>query len=191
MEAQRAVWLAHEDAVKYERVKVEVNVHRPAEALHARHHAGLPTREPLAPRLAAIHAAERAHEDVQHRAAEPVIVGQPVAQSVRDREYPLPDRHVGRQHVVDEVRRALGHAPSPAARTNRPPFAREGHEPLERAVPAPHAGEAVRQHPTPEELPELGGDERWQATPISPGIDGGEEVGEVRAHNTVEHARCR
>jgi hypothetical protein len=49
----------------------------------------------------------------------------------------------------------------------------------------------VRQHTTAEEFPELGGDERWQATPISTGIDGGEEIGEVRAHHTVEHARRR
>jgi len=48
----------------------------------------------------------------------------------------------------------------------------------------------VCQHPTAEKLPELGGDERWQATPIGTGIDGGEEVGEVHAHHTVEHARC-
>ena len=63
---------------------MEVHVHGSAEALHARHRAGLAARQALAPRLAAIRAAERAHEDVQHRAAEPVIVGEPVAQPVRD-----------------------------------------------------------------------------------------------------------
>ena len=116
MEAQRAVRLAHEDAVEDERVIVEVNVHRPAEALHARHHAGLSAREPLAPRLAAIRAPERTHEDVQHRAAEPVVVGESVAQPVRDREHPLSDGHVGRQHLIDETRRALGHPSSPILR---------------------------------------------------------------------------
>jgi hypothetical protein len=53
--------------------QVKVNVHRPAEALHACHHAGLSAREALAPRLAAIRAPERAREEMQYRAAEPVI----------------------------------------------------------------------------------------------------------------------
>jgi hypothetical protein len=66
MEAQCAVRLGPEDAIEDERVKVNVHVHRPAEALHARHHAGLAADESLAPRLAAIRAAERAHEHLQH-----------------------------------------------------------------------------------------------------------------------------
>jgi hypothetical protein len=40
-----------------------------------------------------------------------MIVGQPVAQPVRDREHPLADGHVGGQHVIHEVRCALGHQP--------------------------------------------------------------------------------
>ena len=63
MEAQRAVPLAHEDAVEDERVKVEVHVHGSAEALHARHHTGLSARQPLTPRLAAIGAAHPAAEE--------------------------------------------------------------------------------------------------------------------------------
>jgi len=85
MEAQPAVPLAHEDAVEDERVKVEVHVHGSAEALHARHHAGLAARQPPTPGLAAIRAAERAHEDVQDGATQPMIVGQAVAEPVRDR----------------------------------------------------------------------------------------------------------
>jgi hypothetical protein len=41
----------------------------------------------LAPSLAAIRAAERAHEDVQDRATEAMIVGESVAQPVWDREH--------------------------------------------------------------------------------------------------------
>ena len=191
MEAQCAVRLVHEDAVENERVKMEVNVHRPAKALHARHHAGLSAREPLAPCLAAIRAAERAHEDVQHRATEPVVVGEPVPQPVRDREHPLSDGHVGRQHVIDEMRRALGHPPSPAARANRAPFARERYQPLERAVPAPHTGEAMGQYPAAKEFPELVHDEPGETTAVRLRVDSGEELGEVRAHDAVEHARGR
>ena len=35
MEAQRAVWIAHEDAIEDQGVKMEVRVHRPAETLDA------------------------------------------------------------------------------------------------------------------------------------------------------------
>jgi hypothetical protein len=63
MEAQ-AVRLLDIDAVEDERVKMEVNIHRPAEALHACHHARLSAGEPVPPGRTAIRAAECAHEDV-------------------------------------------------------------------------------------------------------------------------------
>jgi hypothetical protein len=123
MEAQRAVRLGHEHAVENERVKVEMNVDRPAEALHARHHPGLSARQPLAASLAAIRAAERTHEDVQDGATQAMVVGKSVAQPVRDREHPLSDGDVRRQHVIDQVRGTLGHTPSPAAGADRTPLA--------------------------------------------------------------------
>jgi hypothetical protein len=63
----------------------------------------MPVSPPGSPwhRLAAIRAAERAHEDVQYRATEPVVVGESVAQPVWHREHPLSDGHVGRQHMID------------------------------------------------------------------------------------------
>jgi hypothetical protein len=191
VEAQRAIRLAYEHAVEHERVKVEVKIHRPAEPLHARHHAGLSAGEPLPPGLAAIGAAERAHEAVQDGATQPMIVGQPVAQPVRDREHPLAHGHVGGQHVIYEVRCALGHSPSPAARTDRAPLAREGHQPLERAVPAPDAREAMGQHPAAQEFPELVDDEAGKTTAVRFGVHGCEELGEVRAHDAVQHTRRR
>src|SRR3989442_7982308 len=54
LEAQCAVRLAHEHAVEHQRVKMEVNIDRPAEALHARHHPVSPPARPLAPCLTAI-----------------------------------------------------------------------------------------------------------------------------------------
>jgi hypothetical protein len=65
----------------------------------------------LAPSLAAIRAAERAHEDVQDGATPPMIVGEAVAQPVWNREHTLSDGDVRRQHVIDQVRGALGHQP--------------------------------------------------------------------------------
>src|SRR5438445_1385036 len=88
---------------------------------------------------------------------------------------------------IDRRRRASGKVvvtqPSPAARTDRAPFARERHEPLERAVPAPHAGEAVAQHPAAEKFPELVYDEPGETTAVRLRVDGGDELGEVRAHD--------
>ena len=110
---------------------------------------------------------------------------------MRDREHPLSDGHVGWQHMIHEVRRAFGHPPSAATRTDRPPLAREGHEPLERALPAPDAREAMGQHPAAKELPELVDDEAGKATAVRLCVHGGEELGEVRAHDAVEHARRR
>ena len=108
MKAQRAVRLAPEDPIEDERVEVHVQVEGAPEPLHARHHAGLPTGES---RVAAIGRAQRPHEDVQHRATQPVIVGESVAEPVGDREHPLPHRHVGRENMIDQVRGALGHQP--------------------------------------------------------------------------------
>jgi hypothetical protein len=95
MKTQRAVRFVNEDAVEHERVKMEVKVHCAAEALHTGHHAGLSAREPLTPRLAAIRAAERANEDLEDGATQPMIVGQSVAQPVWNREHPPSDGDVG------------------------------------------------------------------------------------------------
>ena len=48
-----------------------------------------------------------------------------------------------RDHLVDEVRGALGHAPRDARGTESPSFARERHQLLVRAVGTAHAQEAV------------------------------------------------
>jgi len=58
---------------------------------------------------------------------------------------------------------------------------------FERAVPAPHAGEAVAQHSASQEFPELVDDEPGETTAVRLRVDGGEELGEVCAHDAVEH----
>jgi hypothetical protein len=65
--------------------------------------------------------------------------------------------------MIDEVGHALRHPPAATARTDRAALAREWDEPLERAVPASHAGEPVGQHPAAEELPEVVDDEARKA----------------------------
>jgi hypothetical protein len=48
----------------------------------------------------------------------------------------------------------------------------------------------VAQHATAEEFPELGHDEPGETAAVRLRVHGGEELGEVRAHDAVEHA-CR
>ena len=47
------------------------------------------------------------------------------------------------------------------------------------------------QHPAAEEFPELVDDEAGEATAIRLRVDDGEELGEMCAHDAVEHARRR
>jgi len=60
-----------------------------------------------------------------------------------------------RQHLVDNTGGALRHAPPAATRAEAPALAGERHEPLERAVGAPQAREAVRQQTACKEVSEL------------------------------------
>jgi hypothetical protein len=167
-----------------------MEIHGPAEALHARHHAGLAACEPLAPRLAPIRASERAHEHLQHGAAEPMIVGEPIAQRVRDRQDPLSDRDIGRQDLVDQVRRPFDHPPSAAAWTHRATLARKRHEGSNAQSPQ-RTRAKLRQHAAAEELSELAHDERGEPRPVGPVADVGGEVAPVPADDAVEHTRRR
>jgi hypothetical protein len=162
MEDERVVRLVDEDPIEHERVEVDVKIEGPAEPLHAGHHARLATGESLPLGLAPIRGAQRPYEDPEHRPAQAMIVGEPVAQAVGHREHPLAHRHVGRKHVLDEVGGPLGHPPAATARAEAPPFAAEWHEPLERAVGAPHPREAVRQDTAAQELLKLVDDEGRQ-----------------------------
>jgi len=77
--------------------------------------------------------------------------------------------------------------PPTAARAEASPLAGERHEPLERAVGAPQAREAVRQHPAGQEVAELVFHElrqRW-AVRVAPGRV--EEGLEVLVDHAVQH----
>src|SRR6185369_15163449 len=66
---------------------------------------------------------------------------------MRDREHPLAHGDVGWEDVLDEMCRALGHAPSAAARTEAPPLTGEGEQAFERAVAPANPGEAMGSTP--------------------------------------------
>ena len=116
-----------------------------------------------------------------------MIPGQPVTQARRQTQHPLPHGHP-REHLVDQVRRALGHAPSAAARTEPAPMTRERHEAVEPTSLAPKPREAPAEPPAPKKVAELLLDETGQ--PLA-----GAEVGclhtkrlEVIAHHLIQDA---
>lgn len=83
-----------------------------------------------------------------------MIPRQEITKTVGQAQHPLANRHA-RQHILDEARGGLGHAAADAPRAEAAAFARERHEPFERALAAPETGTAVRQHAAREEIPEL------------------------------------
>ena len=85
---------------------------------------------------------DRPHGTPHHAAAEGVIPGEPVAEPVRKAEDPLAHRYP-REHVVDEMGGALGHAASAAARAQCAALAGERDEPVEAAPDAAEPGERV------------------------------------------------
>jgi hypothetical protein len=105
-----------EDAVKHERVIVEVELEAAPEALDHDDRSGLAVADPVGARHVCVEREERAGTHAQHRAAQRVIPGQAVAQAIRQRQHPLAHRHPW-QHLVDQKGRAFGHAAPATART--------------------------------------------------------------------------
>ena len=93
VKCQPAPRVVGEHAVQHEGVKMDVDVQRPTRALHRRHHPRLHTGNAARARVAPVHVAQRARVHAQHRAAQPVIPRQLVAQPIRQRQHPLALRH--------------------------------------------------------------------------------------------------
>ena len=100
------------------------------------------------------------------------------------RQHPLPDRHLG-NHLIDEDRSALGHAPRNARGAKPAPLAGERHQLLVRAVNAAHAQKSVRQNPAFEKALELVPDERGQAR-AGPRFDLSEERLQMLPHQPMQ-----
>ena len=73
---------------------------------------------------------------------ETVVRRREILQPIREREHPLADRD-GRQDVVHQVRRPLGHPPPAAARADAVTLAGKRYEALERAMRATHPGKTA------------------------------------------------
>jgi hypothetical protein len=100
------------DAVQRQRVEVNVQVERRAEALDEGDGAALlRANAPLPSRASAKLREQGTDEGAKHFARELRVVGAAVAECVGERENPLPHRRF-RQHAIDQMRRRIRHATS-------------------------------------------------------------------------------
>ena len=125
---------------------VDVEIQRPAEPLDHGHRAPARLREARGTPLVAQQAEHGSKEHGRPPAAPVVVPCQPVPQPVWQTQHPLPYRDV-RNDVVDQVCRAFRHTAATAARTERPSFAREGHEPVHATLAAVKPREPTCQEP--------------------------------------------
>src|SRR5207302_6949034 len=128
--------------------------------------------------------------DAEDLAAELVIPGEEVAQSVGQAEHPLAYGDV-REDVINEVCRLLRDAAAGAAWTEAPSFAREGHEPLEGTVLAPNACKTSADRAAGQELPELALDEPGEAATLAVISDLPQEGFQVLADDAMEDGALR
>lgn len=189
VEAKSAVRPWRVDAVKEQRVEVDVQVEGVTEALHDGDRAALTAcHAPLLARPTPQRSDNRAHEDAQDGAREWGVVGEAVAEREGKREHPLPHRDLGHD-PVHQVRGRICHAPAAARRAEAAAFAGEGDDPVESAAVAMHPHESVGEDPAAQEAPELALDEPWHRALAGQCL--GEKGLELRLDRAVEHALLR
>ncbi len=184
VEAHAPFGAAGVDAIEDERVEVEVQIQRVAEALHEGDGAALAAREPpLLSRSAPERGEDRAHEDGEDQARKARVVGEAVAERKGQREHPLAHGHLG-QHAVDEMGGRVGHAPAATGGAEAAPLAGKSDEAIVAAGLAAHAHEAVGEDSALEIAAELALDEARHGALALPRA--GEEGFELLAHHRVE-----
>ena len=116
-----------------------------------------------------------------------MVPRQRVPQAVRQAQDPLANGDDG-EHVIDQVRRALGHPAAAAARTHRPALAGKRYQPVQPAAGTPKSGEAPGKEPAAQEAAKLFLDEPRQPVPVGDPRRLGPKRLEVIAHHPVQHA---
>ncbi|HYC50610.1 MAG TPA: hypothetical protein VEB19_05805 [Gemmatimonadaceae bacterium] len=139
-------------------MKVHIRIQRRAEALNCGDSTTLTRASPALAGAAPLEAQQRADEHRQDLATEPVIPSEDITQSIGESEHPLPDRQAA-EHVINQMRRELGHPPPAARRAEAPALAREGDENLVSAALTAKAGEAACERAAGEKLSQLVFDE--------------------------------
>jgi hypothetical protein len=155
MQARLALWLFDvlRHAIEPQHMKVDIKVERAAKALDQRHRAALRAGA-LDARLISKPTRDHAMHDPQHRADGLGFACEQKAQRVRKTQHPL-SYWARAKLLFHQVPRRLGHAPRAATRAKTTFLAGEGHQPFRVAVLAHHAQEAMVEHATAQERPEL------------------------------------
>jgi len=179
-----------EDAVQHQRVHVNVQVERAAEALHDGHASTTAIRDARPTRLGAQRTLDRVHEDRDNRATEVVVPRELIPKPVRQAEHPLSHGHI-RKDPINQMCCALRHPAAAAARTEAAPLARERHEAILPARRAPEAREPARQPPAPQERAKLLLDKSRQPFALAQTRSLPPERLEVIADDLVERAFAR
>ena len=143
--------------VEHETMQVDVDIGRRAESLDERHRAGVGGPS-LAPCLLEQEPCNDPVHDTQHRGEQLRVGGEQNPQRDRKRQDPLPDRHA-RDHVIDQIRGCLGHAPRPAGWAETPSLARKRDQLLLNALGTTQAQKTVGEDAAFEIRLELGLDE--------------------------------
>jgi len=172
------------DAVESERMEMEIEIHRRAKALDEGDRAALLGSNPPVLSAAPAQLGEKGpHEGAEHLARELRVVGAAVAERVRKREHPLPDRNLG-QNAVGEMRGGISHATAAAGGAEAAPFAGEGHEAVAATVVAAQAQKTVGEDAAAQEGAEFLLDEAGHGMPAfgRPG----QEAPELLANRPVE-----
>ena len=119
-----------------------------------------------------------------------VIPGESIAKLEGKAQHPLSNRRA-REHVVDEMRRTLGHPAAAAARAEASTFAGERNQPIGATVRTPKPGKAMREHAAANESLKLALHEQGSATLVLTSVELPEEGLKVVADDAVEHPMLR
>ena len=183
---KRAVRVGRVDSIENQSVKMGVEVEAPAETLG----------KIDGPAVGTLHTGARPqldedllHEDAPQRGQHLRVEGRQATQLPRQREHPLPDRHVG-EHAVDQMSRLVRHSASATGWAQPSALARKGYEDI---VPARVAMEAQKAGGEPSALKvraELGFDvPRERLLVVNPRVV--EEGFEVALDDAVHRRRPR
>jgi hypothetical protein len=115
------------------------------------------------------------------------VVGERVAQPMRQGQHPLAHRQVA-EDAVGQVRGEHRHAPAAAGGANPPPPAGEGDQDLARAAAAAEAGEAAGHDAAAQKGAQLALDEARQPRAAAALTGLGEKGLEVLAHHALQNA---
>ena len=131
-------------------MKAHVQVESPTKALDDGHRACAAISMPRCFGPLPVEAEQGACVHCKHRAAERVIPGQSIAKLEGKAQHPLPKRGP-REHVVDEMCRALGHPAAAAARAKASALARERNQPIGATTRTAKPGKPMREHAASDE----------------------------------------